>query len=68
MEVVCSDLDCIMAQVCSYREDIEYCSSEIKKEYDIEQIFSKNWPKLIQDTIDSYEFQLGEAIDQMTGE
>jgi hypothetical protein len=57
-----------MAQVYSYREDIQYCSSEIKKEYEIEQIFNKNWPKLIQETIDSYQFQLGEAIDRMAGD
>lgn len=68
MEVATSDLDCIMAQVFSYKEDIEYCSSEIKKEYDIEKIYSNNWPKLIQDTIDSYEFQLGEAIDRLGGD
>ena len=53
-----SDLEIIMIQLYSYREDIEYCSSDIKKEYDIEAVYNKSWAKFVQETIDSYEFQL----------
>ena len=53
-----SDLEIIMIQLYSYREDIEYCSSDIKKEYDIEAIYNKSWAKFVQETIDSYEYQL----------
>jgi len=57
-----------MAQLYSYKEDIPYCSNEIKKEYDIEYIYSQNWAKLIKETIDSYEFQLAEGLDRVKGQ
>ena len=67
-DIVNSDLEIIMAQLSCYKEDIQYCSNDIKREYDIENIYNKNWPKLVQETIESYEFQLGEALDRVGGD
>jgi len=56
-----------LAQICTYKEGIEYCSGEIKREFDIDRIYSNNWSNLVKDTINGYEFQLGESIDRLKG-
>lgn len=57
----------ILVQIQAYREDIQYCSSEIKKQFDLDKIASNNWETLVTETINSYEFQLGEGIDSIEG-
>lgn len=63
-----SDMDIIIAQIESYKEDIGVCNNEIKAEFEISKISSSNWDKLVDETIDSYEFQLGENLDAAHGE
>jgi hypothetical protein len=62
-----SDLETIMAQMSCYKDDIQYCSNEIKKEFDFDVIHAKNWDHLVSETINTYEFQLGEGMDQVSG-
>ena len=53
-ELITSDQDIIMAQIWSYKEDIQYCSQEIKQEFDIERIANKNWNAFVNDQISQY--------------
>ena len=45
--MLASDIEIIMSQLCCYKEDIQYCSNEIKREFDFETIASKNWDHLV---------------------
>jgi hypothetical protein len=66
-EITGTDLEIILAQICTYKEDIQYCSGDVKREFDIERIFSNNWENFVRETINGYEFQLGEAVDRLKG-
>ena len=57
----------IMLQACTYREVIYSCSNEIKKEFDLDKIAHNKWRGFVEETINSYEFQLSEALDQLKG-
>lgn len=59
IETTKSDIELILAQIYTYQEDIQYCSADIKKEYDVEVIHNKQWEQFVNETITSYEFQLG---------
>lgn len=53
----------IEAQALSYMFDIEIKSKEIDAESsNIRNVASKNWQKLVKDTVDEYWFLLAEAI------
>jgi hypothetical protein len=67
IETTMSDIDLIFAQIYSYQLDIPYCSKEVEKEFDIEQIHNKDWENFVTETITSYEFQLGEGLDRVMG-
>lgn len=54
-----SDVDIINAQMTTYKEFIEYCSPEIKDEFNVDKIVNKNWGVMVDETISSYEWQLG---------
>ena len=60
-----SDQEIILAQIWSYKEDIQYCSQEIKQEFDVEYIANKNWNAFVKDQISQYEFQLGEGLENL---
>lgn len=64
-ELIASDQEIIMAQIWSYKEDIQYCSQEIKQEFDVEKIANKNWNAFVNDQISQYEFQLAEGLDNL---
>lgn len=66
-DIVKGDLELITAQIFTYKEDIEYCSAEVKREFDIERISHSNWEAFVRETINSYEFQLSEGIDRLKG-
>ena len=63
--MIASDQEIIMAQIWSYKEDIQYCSQEIKQEFDIEKIANRNWNAFVNDQISQYEFQLAEGLDNL---
>ena len=67
LETTKSDIELILAQIYTYQEDIQYCSADIKKEYDVEVIHHKSWEHFVNETITSYEFQLGEGLDTVKG-
>lgn len=58
----------ILAQICTYKEDIQYCSGEVKREFDIDRIYHNNWEAFVRETINGYEFQLGESVDRLKGQ
>jgi hypothetical protein len=62
VELTTSDLEII------YKEDIESCSNDVKREFELEKIYHSNWGAFVKETISSYEFQLGEAIDKVKGD
>lgn len=67
-EITATDLEIILAQICTYKEDIQYCAGDVKREFDIERIYNSNWEGFVKETINSYEFQLGDAIDRLQGQ
>jgi hypothetical protein len=67
-DITTTDLEIILAQICTYKEDIQYCSGEVKREFDIERIFNNNWEAFVKETINGYEFQLGDAVDRLKGQ
>lgn len=67
VETTKSDIELILAQIYTYQEDIQYCSAEIEKEYNVEVIHNKAWDAFVNETITSYEFQLGEGLDTVKG-
>lgn len=40
----------------------------MKREFDIERIFNNTWEAFVKDTINGYEFQLGDAVDRLKGQ
>ncbi len=68
VELTSSDLKIIGVQLFAYKEDIESCSNEVKREFELEKIYHSNWGAFVKETISSYELQLGEAIDKVKGE
>lgn len=57
-----------MAQMLVYMSEIANCSNEIKKEFEFEVIHSKNWEGLVNETIDTYVYQLSEGLEKVKGQ
>ena len=56
-----------MSQMTCYKEDIQYCSNDIKKQYEFDVIHTQNWDALVSDTINAYQFQLAEGLETLKG-
>lgn len=62
-----SDIEIIQVQAICYSSDIEICSNQIKAEFDMEKIASKNFLELVKETVDEYWFLLAEAMASVKG-
>jgi hypothetical protein len=67
IDTLASDVETIMAQMTVYQFDIANCSKDIKNEFDCETIHSKNWDNLVSETINTYEYQLAEGLEALSG-